>query len=64
MKEMEQEEVNSIKGVKLVYLNVRSLLRHIDELRVTLLDGSFDVIIFGESWLNQNVANSLIRCDG
>lgn len=64
MKETEQEEINSLKGVELVYLNVRNLLKHIDELRATLLDGNFDVVIFGESWLNQKGANSLIHCDG
>lgn len=46
-KEVKLAEVNLMKGVKVVYLNVRSLLKQRDEYRATLLDGIFDVVIFG-----------------
>lgn len=64
-----------MKGLKLLYLNTRSLLRHIDEVRLSLLTGSFDIVsecvICGESWLHKNVSDSLLyslgytlyRCD-
>lgn len=35
--------VKSLKGVKIVHLNIRSLLCHTDELEHELLDGSIDV---------------------
>lgn len=60
----ECEELNSTKGIKVIYLNARSLLGHFDEIRFSLLRHNFDVIIFGESWLHENVPDSLIHCAG
>lgn len=44
-------QIKEHKGFKLVHLNARSLTQHFDELGVTFLDGSLDVVIFTESWL-------------
>lgn len=55
--------VKSLKGVKIVHLNIRSLLCHVDELKYEFLDGSFDIVILSETWLHGLVADSLICCD-
>lgn len=40
--------VKSAKGLKILHLNVRSLLKHLEEIKYDLLDGSLDVIILSE----------------
>lgn len=52
--------IKSAKGLKLLFLNARSLLQHFDELENDLLDGVFDVIVFGETWLHSRVGDHLI----
>lgn len=56
--------LKSLKGVKLVHLNVRSLLAHFDEVRSDFLDGSIDIAVFSETWLHTLVADSLISVEG
>lgn len=56
--------VKSLKGVKIVHVNIRSLLCHIDELECELLDGSIDVLVLGETWLHRLIADSLITYEG
>lgn len=51
--------VKSVKGLKIIHLNVRSLLKHLEEIEHDLLDGCLDVIILSETWLHGNVSNSL-----
>lgn len=46
--------------MKILHLNVCSLLFKWEELNTTLLDGSIDVICLSETWLHTNVSNSLI----
>lgn len=57
-------QVKEQKGFKLVHLNSRSIIQHFDELNVTFLDGSLDVVIFTESWLHANCTDSLIAVPG
>lgn len=56
--------VKGLKGLKLVHANIRSLLCHFDEAKVDLLDGSFDIVVFSESWLHENVTDNLITTKG
>lgn len=53
-------KIRSQKGIKFDHLNTRSLLRHRDELELDLFEGSFDVIILTETWLNAAIVNSLV----
>lgn len=55
------KEVKYAKGFKIVYLNIRSVLNHLEELENELLDGCFDVVILGETWLHASVGNNLIE---
>lgn len=56
--------VKEQKGLKIVHVNSWSIIQHFDELQVAFLDGSLDVVIFTESWLHANCADSLIHVRG
>lgn len=58
------EHIKEQKGIKLVHLNAWSLIQHFDELAVTFLDGSFDIVILTESWLHLNCTDNLIHVHG
>ena len=45
------------KGLKIVHLNIRSIVKHRNEVEVTFSD--YDIICLTESWLNCNVENSV-----
>lgn len=56
--------VKQAKGLKIVHLNVRSLLAKLDEVKTTLLDGSIDIIVLSETWLHSQCSNELLDIDG
>lgn len=58
------EEVKNHKGLKIIHINARSLLNHFDEFHAGFLDDSFDLVIFTESWLHANCADSLVNANG
>lgn len=58
------DHISTAKGLKVVHVNARSLLQHFDELHVSFLNGSFDIIIFTESWLHSNCTDTLVNIDG
>ena len=41
-------------GLKTAHLNIRSLPKHLDELKIFLLDHPFDIISLNETWLNSS----------
>lgn len=43
---------------------MRSLIKHMEEVRVELLEGTGDIVILSESWLHSNVSDSLLHVDG
>lgn len=57
------EYIKQQKGFKVVHVNIRSLLKHFEEVETLFLDGIFDVVILTETWLHVNVADSLISSD-
>lgn len=52
--------VKSIKGFKVLYLNGRSAVSHLEEIECDLLDDNFDIVILGETWLHASIADSLV----
>lgn len=56
--------VKEAKGLKLVHLNIRSLLANTDEVRVSLLDGCFDIIALSETWLHAQCLDCLLQAEG
>ena len=57
-------ELSRIKGFKITHLNVRSILKKIDQLRTLLLGLNLDVITFSETWLGPHVHSGLLNLDG
>ena len=51
-------------GLHIVHVNIRSLLPHLDELKLTILKLNPDVIAVSETWLDHSVMDSEIEIDG
>ena len=58
------ESLSLVKGFKLAHLNVRSLLKKIDQVRLLLQDVKLDVFTVSESWLQPHLDSSLIDMNG
>lgn len=56
--------VEGLKGIKLIHLNIGSLLPKFTLLSHDFLDNSFDAIAISETWLKQCVPDSLINVSG
>ena len=58
--EYSQNEIQSVKGFKIAHLNIRSLLKHIDEFRIFLRKKQFDIglICLNETMLDETIANN------
>ena len=56
---------NKCKLLKFFYSNCRSICNKLPDLNILLSSLEYDVLIFSETWLNQNVPNSLLlnNCD-
>ena len=50
--------------LKTAHLNIRSLLKHLDELKILLLDHPFDIICLNETWLNSSWTDNELVMDG
>ena len=57
-------DLSRLKGLKLVHLNVRSLPKKIDQLRLTLHGVNVDVFTISESWLRSALGSKLFDIDG
>ena len=58
------EELNAAKGFKIVHLNVRSILKKIDQLRTYLFDSRIDVLTISETWLKPHLCSTLVDIEG
>ena len=52
------------RGFKIAHLNIRSLTKHIDELRLYLDKQQFDIISLNETMLDLSVTNHEIKING
>ena len=52
----------NLKGLSFLYLNVRSLYNHIDE--IFLKYNKYDILCFGETWLNKKIPDNCISKPG
>ena len=57
-------DLNNLKGLKVTYLNINSLLKHIDELRVLMLNNSLDILAMNESKINESISDDEISISG
>lgn len=53
--------MDEVKGLRIIHLNVRSLVRKIDLLRVLVDSNMPDIITLSETWLNSSVSDSEIN---
>ena len=51
-------------GLKIGHLNIRSLPKHMDELKIPLHDNPFHVMYLNETWLNSSWTDSELQIEG
>ena len=56
--------LDSAKGLKFIHLNVRSLTRKMDQIRLMLSDLNLDIITFSETWLKSYMNSSVVELNG
>ena len=57
-------QLNCAKGFKIVHLNIRSLPRKIDQLRLILEGSTIDIMTISETWLHNKIDTQLISIQG
>ena len=58
------DKLNEVKGFKIVHLNIRSIVKKIDQLRVLLQDTSIEVFTLSETWLKPFLHTALFEIEG
>ena len=58
------DSLKAAKGFKLLHLNVRSLTKKIDQLRIWFEESKLDVITLSETWLNESVYPKSVNING
>ena len=57
-------QLNAAKGFKMVHLNIHSLSKKIDQLRVILEGSSIDIFTLSERWLHDKIDSQMIHIKG
>ena len=57
-------QLSRVKGFKIVHLNIRSLPRKIDQLRLILTNSNIDIFTLSETWLHKKIDPHLIHIQG
>jgi hypothetical protein len=57
-------DLNNLKGLKIACLNINSLSKHIDELRVIMLNNPLDILATNESKINESISDDEISVSG
>ena len=52
------------KGFKMVHLNIRSLLKKIDQLRAVLEGSNIEIFTLSETWLHSNIDTHMVQIQG
>ena len=55
--------ISNLKGLKIANLNINSLLKHIDEIRILLSDNPFDILAINETKIDSSILDSEIHID-
>ncbi len=56
--------VPNVRGLKIASLNINSLLKHMDQLRVCMFNQQVDILAINETKLNADVPQDLISLEG
>ena len=57
-------KLQEAKGFKLLHLNVRSIVKKMDQIRVCLQDASIDIFSVSETWLRPHLGTKLVELQG
>ena len=60
----QNELVPSIRGFKIASLNITSLPKHIDELRIAMKNNEIDVLAINESRMDNSIAPEMVTVHG
>ena len=52
------------KGIVIASLNIRSVMRHLEEIKLILDRGNIDILLVQETFLNSSVSDAVITIDG
>ena len=58
------EKIGAAKGFRIAHLNVRSLVKKIDQVRILLRDKPVDIFTVSETWLQPHLSTRLVEIDG
>ena len=58
------DALGAAKGFKLVHLNVRSIVKKMDQIRTLLFDSKIDVVSISETWLKPYLNTKLVALEG
>ena len=58
------DSLQMVKGFKMVHLNVRSLPKKIDQIRLMMHDSNLDVLTFSETWLKSHLNTKIVELEG
>ena len=58
------DKLHEAKGFKLAHLNIRSIVKKIDQLRVCLQDKSIDIFSVSETWMRPHLGTQLVELQG
>ena len=58
------DNLKDLKGLKLVHLNARSLLKKMDQLRLLTTDSEVDILSISETWLKPHLSSDLLEISG
>ena len=58
------DQLNAVKGFKIVHLNIRSIVKKIDQVRILLENTPIDIVTFSETWLKSHLHSALFDISG
>ena len=58
------DKLSRAKGFKMAHLNVRSIVKKIDQLRILLQDSNIDVLTISETWMRSYMETQLVELQG
>ena len=58
MKVFHYFQMDNVKGLRLMYLNIRSLYKHLDDFFLNF--GEYDIMCLGETWLRPTIPDNCI----
>ena len=58
------QQLKEMKGLKLLYWNICSITKKIDQCRILFENSKIDVISLSEKWLQSNVPSSTVAMEG